>query len=229
VLGLDDIGFKLAAKEWNDAKSVSASDCCDLLENDDDVFPETYVSGGSNSKSCAICWSVFGMLNRKHKCRATRKFLCHECSSKRLVRSGKQYRVSDGQYLRAAAELAGQEKLRLCCPGPLAPTSATGQLRESTGMERHEVRAQSDRDTLFDGMFDIAAGVIFGSGTPDEHSAATVSQLASTLNETRNALIQRGDRLNQLGDKSADLVDASESFSKMAKELAKKSEQGLFW
>merc|ERR1712129_56168 len=62
--------------------------------------------GGSDSESCAITWSEFGMIrNRKHLCRTSLRYVSNDCSTKRLADSnGSEHRISDGQYNLAIAE-----------------------------------------------------------------------------------------------------------------------------
>ena len=226
ALGADDAALKQAWKSWTDLNAIAASSSLDLLEDDDTAFPNCSAPGGSDEKSCAVCWKQFGaLLNRRHKCRASKRFVCDDCSLKRIIREGKQFRVSDGQYVRARAGVVKAE------------TETERAFRESVSrepkavhrLERLEAQEESNRNSLFGGMLDQAAGLIFGGEEQHDASSMSLGALASSLSETRDALNQRGVRLNQLGDKSADLVDASENFAKMAKELAKQSERGLFW
>ncbi|KAL3761521.1 hypothetical protein ACHAWU_006551 [Discostella pseudostelligera] len=83
------------------SKSVKVADACEIGSTSID----SDAPGGSDSISCAICWSEFGVVShRKHLCRASRKFVCHECSTKRVVVNGTEHRISDGQYLLAIAD-----------------------------------------------------------------------------------------------------------------------------
>jgi DNA-directed RNA polymerase subunit RPC12/RpoP len=227
----DDVTFKQAAQEWHDSKTVKANDSFDLLENDEEVFPDNDAGGGSDEKSCAVCWKQFGaVMNWKHRCRVTRRFVCDECSSKRLVRGTKQYRACDGQYRLARFDAANEYQQAVSSYNSRsAPAQQSGEDQVATRLERLAASEQSERDSLFGNMLGQATGLIFGSEIQDDVEPDSLGGLSSALSGARDALNQRGDKLNQLGDKSADLVNASESFAKMAKELAKKSEQGFFW
>ena len=224
ALGADEEAFKQAWKYWTDLNATAASLTLNLLEDDNIAFPTSSAVGGSDEKSCAVCWKQFGaLLNRKHKCRASKRFVCDDCSMKRIIRNGKQYRVSDGQYLRARTDVLQAETERA------SRKLAAAEPKTAHRTERLDAQEESNRNSLFGGMLDQAAGLIFGGEEQQSGSSSSLGALASSLGETRDALNQRGVRLNQLGDKSADLVDASENFAKMAKELAKQSERGLFW
>jgi hypothetical protein len=55
-----------------------------------------------------------------------------------------------------------------------------------------------------------------------------VSGLMGSLSATRNAFNERGEKLNTLSEKTGALRDASEDFAKMAEELCKSQEKGIF-
>ncbi|GKY98730.1 hypothetical protein MPSEU_000829300 [Mayamaea pseudoterrestris] len=233
ALGVDDEAVKQAWAWWKDLQSAPACPTLNLLDNDALDFPNINGIGGNNEKSCAVCWKQFGaFLNRKHKCRVTRRFVCDECSTKRVIRGEKHYRVSDGQYMLARADASFIDR-----HPPTKIQSHSADQVESTAkgypannqFKRREADDQTNRNVLFGGVLSQAAELIFGEDAAQDRSSASLSGLAASLGETREALNQRGDKLSQLGDKSADLVDASESFAKMAKELAKQSERGIFW
>lgn len=180
--------------------------------------------GGSSTKSCAVCWKQFGTLtNRKHKCRSSWRYVCDECSTKRLVRGGKDYRVSDGQYLLAAADLVkkgSQSERKKSIPVKNAAMEK---------LERLQAEEDVNRKNLFGGALEHAASFVFGEQDEAARTNQSLGGLATTMGETRNALLERGDKLSSMNDKTAEMVDASAKFAKMAKELRKKSEQGLFW
>ena len=67
--------------------------------------PDSNEPGGSDVSSCAICWSEFGVItNRKQFCQISTRHVCNDCSTKRLFEGGREFRVSDGQYLFAKAQ-----------------------------------------------------------------------------------------------------------------------------
>lgn len=78
-----------------------------LEQADSMTLEDSNEPGGNHEKSCAICWSVFGsVMKRKHKCRVTHRYLCDDCSSKRVLFEGKEYRLSDGQFALARVDAA---------------------------------------------------------------------------------------------------------------------------
>ena len=67
--------------------------------------PDSNEPGGSDVSSCAICWSEFGVItNRKQFCQISTRHVCNDCSTKHLFEGGREFRVSDGQYLFAKAQ-----------------------------------------------------------------------------------------------------------------------------
>lgn len=230
MLGGDEL-LKQAEREWNLFNVVDATKAADLLQDDKTSFSETDAPGGSSDKSCAICWKEFGSLvNRKHKCRVTRRFVCDACSSKRMIREGQEYRITDGQFLLAKVDAARAEKERktLLAEQDRVKAQMAEKARIQARQERLRAEEESNRTSLFSGMIGKAAAV-FGEAEDSEQPAQKVQGLTSSLNQTRDALNERGEKLASLGEKSSQLVDASSDFARMAKELRKKSEGGMFW
>jgi len=182
-------------------------------------FVDDPAPGGSDEKSCSICWRVFGsILGRRHKCRVSCRYVCDECSSRRLVDQEGDQRISDGQYLLARQDLKVKEVMESRAP-------AAVHERKAPSVSRSQ-QEEANRETLFGGMLEQASNFLMGE---EEDTSARVSGLASALHGTRDALHERGQKLEDLGEKSAKLADASADFARMAKELRKKSEGGLFW
>jgi len=229
---LDSDGkLKAAEVEWNGLSPVNATDHVSLVDDGEVDYPETDAPGGSNERSCAICWKPFGKItNRKHKCRVTLRFVCDDCSTKRLKSQDKEWRISDGQFLLGMVD-AAKEKISL------AAKAAERDHEESISVEkaREEIRRErlqeeeSNRTSLFGDVIGQASNFVFGEER-EEEPQQKVKNIMSSMSETRNALIDRGEKINSLGDKSARLVEASSDFARMAKELRKKqSERGIFW
>ena len=162
--------------------------------------------GGSDSNSCAICWSEFGIIsNRKHLCRVSQRYVCNDCSMKRLVVNGSEQRVSDGQYLlsisealKAAARIQAnrQEQMK-------KQRQSVSQARASLGLKSTD-----------------------GSGNSGDNSSKTelstqdrISNALSGLGQMKDKVLERGDKLNSLQEKSEALEQASLDFANMAKEL----------
>ena len=99
LLGGED-RLQRARKEWTDQGKVPGSAPTKLLKDDKASFNDTNTAGGSDSMSCAICWTAFGtLMNCKNKCRVSRWYVCDDCSTKRIMKDGTEHRVSDGQFL----------------------------------------------------------------------------------------------------------------------------------
>lgn len=209
---------------WIQKGKIEAGATLALRRDDSMNIEDNEEPGGSSTKSCAVCWKQFGTLtNRKHKCRSSWRYVCDECSTKRLVRGGKDYRVSDGQYLLAAADLVkkgSQSERKKSIPVKNAAMEK---------LERLQAEEDVNRKNLFGGALEHAASFVFGEQDEAARTNQSLGGLATTMGETRNALLERGDKLSSMNDKTAEMVDASAKFAKMAKELRKKSEQGLFW
>lgn len=216
-----------AGKLWTGRSKVETRITRLMDENESNIEDST-AAGGSDSMSCAVCWAIFGtILNRKHRCRVTRRFICDACSSKRLVRDRSEFRLSDGQYHLATRD-AEKEKRSSSAPTVTAPEGnhSSDRARASLRLDRLEAEEQAQRESLFGGMVAAATNFVMGE---EDSSSSQVNGLTNSLDQTRDALNQRGEKLAALSDKSAQLVDASADFAQMAKALNKESQKGLFW
>ena len=223
-----------AEKTWMEQKSIASTGLA-IFHTDKLAIENSDAPGGSDVKSCAICWKAFGAItNRKHRCRISRRHVCDECSSKRIVEGVEEHRVSDGQFLLARADLATlkarkqEERLK-----PSAQTQQPQKLSAATGLARLEAEEAANRDSLFANVMDNVTRAVFGeedrAGNNSQSHSDSIEGLSQTLNETRNNLLERGDKLNTLAEKSDRLVNASKDFASMAKELNRKSQGGFFW
>lgn len=241
LLGGDKV-ISTARKEWCALKKVATTVTMNLAD-DNSVFENSPSAGGSDTVSCAICWSVFGsLMNRRHKCRVTSRYVCDDCSAKRLVQVCSEYRLSDGQFNLARVDAVNEQQGRKVnvstkVEGVMNSTPDTApkgseESRLAVRLERLEAEQQSNRDSLFGGVLEAATNFVMGSDDPSITSPAASSSmggLTASLDQTRDAFNQRGERLATLNDKSAKMVDASADFAKMANELRKQSEKGFFW
>eukprot|EP00980_Cylindrotheca_fusiformis_P010792 scaffold2442_cov146-Cylindrotheca_fusiformis.AAC.7 len=241
--------IKKAQSAWDAIKSVPAESGCFLFHSDKHAIEDSQAPGGSDEKSCAICWKVFGkLMNRKHRCRISRRHVCDECSTKRIVCDGEEHRVSDGQFLLAEAMKANTVSSKKTLPvvGSHQGNSSVKEKQRGSStkktpaksvvesrLEKLEAEDQANRESLFGGFLDNATKVVFGeeSGQDDKAQAQAdgISGLSGQLNQTRDALNQRGDKLNTLAEKSDRLVNASEDFASMAKKLNRSTQGGFFW
>ncbi|GAX18480.1 hypothetical protein FisN_2Lh137 [Fistulifera solaris] len=200
-----------------------------LISSDNkSAIPNSGQPGGSDEKSCAICWKSFGTIrNRQHRCRISRRYVCDDCSTKRVKDEFTEHRVSDGQFLfgRFDALNAGQ----ICnAPEVLNKVSATRVPSSFANKGNRTVQEDlQNRDSLFGGIIEEASNLMFGDG--DEKVSSGVAGITGTLNETRDALNERGGKIDSLAEKSEKMVEASANFADMAKQLRKQTEGGFFW
>ena len=211
-------------------KVVATMKTENLLQDDKTIIDDSSTAGGSDCVSCAVCWSSFGsLMNRKHKCRVTRKYVCDACSTKRLIQGATDYRLSDGQFNLARVDVVREEQERVAAEKEKERSNALASenARTLARFDRLESEERSNRESLFGGILEAATTYVLG----DDQTGAdvTAQQLTTSLDQTRDALNQRGEKLGALNEKSAKLVETSADFAKMAKELRKQSEGGLFW
>ena len=223
LLGGED-RLKEARELWSQIKTVEGTGKVAARKGSRETPGDSEAPGGSDEKSCAICWREFGaLMNRKQKCEISMRYVCDDCSSKRIVEGGKEYRLSDGQFclarvdaVRKAGDAVAHERARL-------PAKA-----EKVRAER-QAAEEDNRDSLFGSIMDKAASLVLGEEDAAELTGRQVDGLASQMNQTRDALNERGEKLSSLGEKTSQLRDSSHEFAKMAKELERSQKGGLFW
>jgi uncharacterized coiled-coil protein SlyX len=236
LCGIDRL--KAAQKSWEVLKPVSSDSKAFVFHTDNKSLIDNHLApGGSDDKSCFVCWKQFGKLvNRKHRCRITKRYICDFCSSKRILSNGEEHRVSDGQYL--SAMLAGSSPAPKPIPPVAAKRAGSGGATDpkakqvTSRLDRLEATEQANRDSLFGSFLDNASKAVFGEEEEADKAAVQaegVSGLSNQLGETRNMLHERGDKLNTLAEKSEKLASASEDFASMAKKLNQQSQGGFFW
>ena len=207
--------LKLFQDEYtNTAKSVMKTDSITIgttsLDSD--------APGGSDTYTCAICWSEFGVIsNRKHLCRTSCRYVCNDCSMKRLVdENGTEHRVSDGQFLlgkylvkksKTKAQSNRIEQTR-------KQRQSVTQSRKALGLKSSSARSNGSADNE-------------PKQTTQQSTMDRISGAFGGIGETRNAVIDRGDKLESLQDKTEALNNASLDFMNMAKELERS--QNSWW
>ena len=220
-----------AQKSWKEMKPVPASSRS-IFFTDKMAIDNSSAPGGSDDKSCAICWKAFGMLVRKHRCRVSRRFVCDECSTKRILGNGEEHRISDGQFLLSKIEAANKMKTTTPAVQGQQPTAQQKPyIGTAARLDRLEAQENENRDSLFGGIVASVTNALGGTEDQDAtqmSQADSISGLSSQLNQTRDALNERGDKLSSLADKSDKLVNAASDFEAMAKELNRKTNQGFF-
>ena len=218
-----------AKNHWSQIKSVEATGRMVVHKEASKAnLDDSEAPGGSDEKSCAICWKEFGTIrNRKHKCRVSMRYVCDDCSSKRVVEGNYEHRVSDGQFClarvdaaREAADAVAEEKAQALMRLEMARAA-----RQAAPLPSDE----DNRDSLFGSMMDKAASLVLGEEDAAEITGRRVNGLAGQMNQTRDALNERGEKLNSLGEKTSQLAESSHEFAKMAKELERAQRGGLFW
>ena len=227
-----------AKSVWKNLKPASAPSNI-VLHIDKSKIENSLSPGGSDDMTCSICWKQFGMLTRKHRCRISRRYICDECSTRRIIVNGEEQRVSDGQFLLAKAE-ESKENSRMLNAAVREEKHRMQQMRQdkhkqdrgaTTALERLETEENENRDSLFGSMMADVVKTLGGVEDTKDSSQSesdTLSGLSNQLSQTRNFLNERGDKLSTLSDKSDKLVSASQDFAAMAKELNRKSNQGFF-
>ena len=219
-------------KAWLEVKASCAAPTFKVPFEHEAAYEEKPAPGGNSEKSCAICWIQFGsIMNRKHKCRVTERYVCDDCSSKRVSYDGNDVRLSDGQFLLARADLAKAERESIQMKRAQDEAQIEKMKEAHTKARQSRLNEEAQRESLFGGVMEAAAGFVFGEdqAASEPTPAAQVAGLSDSLGQTRNALLERGQKLESLGEKTSQMVDASADFAKMAKELRKQSEKGFFW
>jgi len=171
--------------------------------------------GGSDSWSCSICWSEFGVIvNRKHLCRVSCRNVCNECSAKRLVKNGSEHRVSDGQFLLGRAE-AGKADAKFQAG------------REEQMRKQRQSVTQARKSLGLKSTSGSACSTDIEAKQTKLSKKEKITNAISALGQTRNAVLERGDKLQSLEDKTDALNQASLDFANMAKEL--NQSQNSWW
>jgi len=224
-----------AKKEWDQFKQVPSVGKLMLHRLDSTPLVDSDAPGGTDEKSCAICWKAFGTIrNRKHKCRVSKRYVCDDCSGKRVVEEKEEFRVSDGQFnvakIEAAKHRARQSEIKAQDCEAKSGASHARRLRvshEQKAKQMLEKQEAAEKDELFGGVMGKAMSFIMGEDDEREGHEEPIGNMAATLGQTRDALNQRGEKLNSLGDKTEALAQTSLDFANMTKELEK--QQSSFW
>lgn len=175
--------------------------------------PDSNEPGGSDASSCAICWSEFGLItNRKQFCHISTRYVCNDCSTKRVVEGGRDVRVSDGQYLFAKAQ---------------ATKRAVGHTmaQRAVANEKEPIRESKNRVSL--GLFSKSSSSASADAKSEPSMKEKITSAVSGLGQTRDAVLERGSKLEGLADKTDALNKASLDFANMAKELER--QQNSWW
>lgn len=218
-----------AKDQWSQIKSVEATGRTAMsiqIQASKGSIEDSPAPGGSDELSCAICWKEFGaIMNRRQKCSISMRYVCDECSGKRIVVGKQEYRVCDGQFY-----LARVDTTRQVTDAAIHQKARAAIRAEEARAAREAIPSEDDnRESLFGSMLDKAATLVLGEEDAADLTGRQVDGLSSQMNQTRDALNERGEKLNSLGEKTSALADSSAQFAKMAKELERSQKGGLFW
>ncbi len=197
------------------SKCVKLSLGCDAKVESTSI--DSNAPGGSNVDSCAICWVEFGVIsNRKHLCRVSRRYVCNDCSTKRVLVNGSENRISDGVYLffMAEAQKACRKSQENREEQMQRQRLNVSQARQSLGLRSSCEGSASDTETVETVNGSFSAKDVF-------------SNAISGIGHMKNAILERGDKLERLGEKTQALEQASLDFANMAKELNRS--HGSWW
>ena len=174
--------------------------------------------GGSDIRSCGICWSEFGLItNRKHLCRASGRYVCNDCSTKRLLDNGTEQRISDGLFNLATFEQSiGRSARKPKQISQIASRSGPSSTSRSSS-------PASDRNRSFLGLSSTT------EKKQETNLSATerITSAIAGLGQAKDAVLERGAKLEGLAEKTEALNNASVDFMNMAKELER--QQNSWW
>jgi len=227
--------FTQTRTQWDSIKTI-ANPGSTAIRLQKDISPTL-----GTDKCCTICWKAFGkILNRKHTCRASGRYICEECSCKRILMNREDYRISDGVYNLARKEKSTKQSRDV--EAKQRKTEARQNRIKELKEERFGIAANTtkkyeediskedqDRNTLF-GNISKQVQNMFVDEEEDkmERQKGELSSLANSVSQTRDAFLERGQKLNTLSDKTDALREASKGFADMAREL-NESQKGFFW
>mmetsp|Transcript_4322 Transcript_4322/g.12384 ORF Transcript_4322/g.12384 Transcript_4322/m.12384 type:complete len:1102 (-) Transcript_4322:280-3585(-) len=129
------LGGSLAEAQsvWIACKSTESCGTVIIHQDNKSPIEDSQAPGGSDEKSCYICWKAFGtLMNRKHRCRVTWRHICDECSSKRVSENGTECRVTDGQFTLA------QNDLTMIQSAKMEQAKRTEQQRQQTQQQQQQ-------------------------------------------------------------------------------------------
>ena len=246
VMKILDGNLNVSKARWNKTKTIKGLGQRHFLKGKglSMKINDSKLTGGSDEKNCAICWKKFGSLrNRKHICRASRRYVCEECSSNTVLLDGDARRVSDGQFNLARCNIERKEEqdrvkqadLKQKHRLKIGEAWAVSHGRENS-LKETKKDENAAKEELFGDVVGRAVKNFFMEEVEVEDPRAQaananerVTGMMSTLTQTGQAFSERGEKLNTLVEKTDALKNASEDFAKMARELKESQQGGLFW
>lgn len=212
-----------ALKYWKNLKPAVVVSGKVVLYTDNKIpIEDSLAPGGSDEKTCAVCWTPFGMMVRKHRCRISRRYVCDACSSHRISEGEEEHRVTDGQFVLAKGDEIIEMNENTQMAIAMVKVTQEQQKQEARSpksykaagvrQQRMEQEEAANRDSLFGGLIASVTKTLTGSSDSKNdqdasaNNADSISGLNAQLNETRDKLNERGEKLSGLADKSDQLV-----------------------
>lgn len=236
--------------KWQRTKVIKGSGQTDYLpgKGSSIKLDDSNLPSGNDERNCALCWKKFGSIrNRRHACRASRRYVCEDCSSNTVLLDGDARRVSDGQFNLAKCRLERKERqdqIEFAEKKKERKMKLENAWRASHGFKSNPLQEtrkdeSAAKDELFGGVGRAVKNFFMEEVTVEvEEPQASrditgtnnkVSGIMSSLGQTGEAFRERGEKLNTLVEKTNGLKNASEDFAKMARELKESQQKGLFW
>jgi len=242
ILDANESLAKCEAK-WQEKRVVKGTGQSDFLQGKglSIKIENCKLAGGSDDKNCAICWKKFGsLMNRKHICRASRRYVCESCSSKSVLLDVDGRRVTDGQFNLAKCHADRKEEqdrlnyeIKKKERKSRIQAAWTKSHRRKNPLQETQKDESSAKDELFGNvgraMKNFFMEEVDVEDPQDANVNDRVSGVMSSLNQTGEAFRERGEKLNSLAEKTDKLKNASEDFAKMARELKESQQKGFFW
>mmetsp|Transcript_11226 Transcript_11226/g.18551 ORF Transcript_11226/g.18551 Transcript_11226/m.18551 type:complete len:996 (+) Transcript_11226:74-3061(+) len=191
---------------------------------------DSFAPGGSDDCSCAVCWSEFGLIsNRKHLCRASGRYVCNDCSTKRVLDNGTEQRITDGLYNLATFEkttVSGNRKSQVS--SRIASACHAASRSDMKSNNSGSSTSTSDRNRSFLGLSSSSSSSATDKKEQKNLSATErITSAISGLGQAKDAVMERGAKLEGLAEKTEALNNASVDFMNMAKELER--QQNSWW
>ena len=224
--------------QWHSNKKVNGVGKIMLHQKGDLKTTHEIAVGNEMNPGCYICWKTFGrVMNRKHTCRVTGRIVCDDCSSRRIVEGGEEFRISDGQFNLAKLE-DERERIRTQHVEAERRQDRKARIRNMqsaryrqkiSGTEDRTERKESFGGDIGKDLFRLVTGEkVNDKREQKESSVSQLEGLTLSMGETRDKLNERGEKLHNLSDKTAALAESSREFSQLAKELRQNQSKGFF-
>ena len=195
---------------------------------------------------CEVCKARFRVIGRrKHLCNISKRWVCDDCSSKRVMIDGSEVRVSNGLYgvvkghtakfMKRKREMERERQERMLRAIEKEEKEAAARRRERAkggsnsggGSDDNSNRMElfgKQRQSIMNAVKGV--GDFFSGEDSDVRTSRTsrtsrsAGSAAAAASEARDRLNERGEKLSQLSEKSEALANQSQEFARVAKALA---------